>query len=852
MRSICTLIVLGTLAGSAGAATLPDTLSGNVKGTTLPNHTYVVKDSLIVNAGDTLRFSAGNTIIMGSPTGWIHVLGTFFCDGTKSSPNLFTVPLPRRTGPGQWGGIVGDSCTYFEMKWTTILWAGGNNTGGHAYRTIDIYSDYQNKTTTVFTDNTCIGTVDDCIGLHGGNASVLRNTIKWCGAPDGDNINVKSGTIGEIAYNVIWSSGGNGIKLNADPNLLRLTNMCVHNNTIVAGGWRRVGELGYGILVDASARAQIYNNIIGDMYQELEITHQADTVRTVYDNNLFFYSADSLKGVARYYPSDGVGKPAPHDILDVQASALFQSYQTYFTNDWFALDGENDYHLLSSAPAVGHGFTPPAAWVNPFFPGVNLPGDPNMGALGVYTFASSKSDTLSGNIKGTLLANHTYVVKDSLIVNAGDTLRFSAGDTVIMASPTGWIHVLGTFFCDGTKTSPNLFTVPPARRTGPGQWGGIVGDSCRYFEMKWTTILWAGGNNTGGHAYRTIDIYSDYQNKTTTVFTDNTCIGTVDDCIGLHGGNASILRNTIKWCGAPDGDNINVKSGTIGEIAYNVIWSSGGNGIKLNADPNLLRLTNMCVHNNTIVAGGWRRVGELGYGILVDASARAQIYNNIIGDMYQELEITHQADTVRTVYDNNLFFYSADSLKGLARYYPSDGVGKPATHDILDVKASALFASYNTYFTNDWFALDGENDYHLLPGAAALGHGFTPPASWVNPYFPGVNLPGDPNMGALGVITLTAVKNQNPGTAATFALMQNYPNPFNPSTTIEFEIPARTNVRLTVYDVLGREVASLYNGVHEAGRYPVVWNASNVASGMYFFRLEADRFTAIRKMLLLK
>ena len=257
-------------------------------------------------------------------------------------------------------------------------------------------------------------------------------------------------------------------------------------------------------------------------------------------------------------------------------------------------------------------------------------------------------------------------------------------------SPTGWIHVLGTFFCDGTKANPNLFTVPPARRTGPGQWGGIVGDSCKYFEMKWTTILWAGGNNTAGHAYRTIDIYSDYQNKTTTVFTDNTVIGTVDDCIGLHGGSASILRNTIKWCGAPDGDNINVKSGTIGEIAYNLIWSSGGNGIKVNADPTLLRITNMCIHNNTIVAGGWRRVGELGYAILIDASARAQIYNNIMGDMYQELEITTKADTVRTVHDNNLFFYSADSLKGLARYYPSDGVGRPATHDILDVTAGAV------------------------------------------------------------------------------------------------------------------------------------------------------------------
>ena len=77
-------------------------------------------------------------------------------------------------------------------------------------------------------------------------------------------------------------------------------------------------------------------------------------------------------------------------------------------------------------------------------------------------------------------------------------------------------------------------------------------------------------------------------------------------------------------------------------------------------------------------------------------------------------------------------------------------------------------------------------------------------------------------------------------------------NPFNPSTTIAFDIPVRSNVRLTVYDVLGREVAVLFNGVRETGRYSAVWNASNAASGMYFFRLEADRFTAVRKMLLMK
>ena len=851
LKKLTAILLLAIAISASVQAQLHSTLSGAVKGTTLPNRTYVIADSISINAGDTLTISSGDTLIMANPLGWIHIFGTLICDGTKAAPNLITVPVSRRTGPGQWGGILGDSCKYFEMKWTTILWAGGNNPGGHAYRTIDIYSDFANTTTTVFTDNTVIGTVDDCIGLHGGNASILRNTIKWCGAPDGDNINVKAGTIGEIAYNVIWGSGGNGIKINADVTLPRLTNICVHNNTIVAGGWRRVGELGYAILVDASARAQIYNNIMGDMYQELEITTKADTVRAVHDNNLFFYSVDSLGGAARYFPSDGVTRLAAHDIIDVHASDLFASYNAYFSNDWFGLDGSNDYHLLPASAATGHGFTPPDTWVNPSIVGI-LPGDPNIGALGVYkSTATLNTDSLSGSVKGTLLANHTYVIADSISINAGDTLRISSGDTLIMANPLGWIHIFGTLICDGTKAAPNLITVPVSRRTGPGQWGGIYGDSCKYFEMKWTTILWAGGSNTEGHAYRTIDIYSDFANTTTTVFTDNTVIGTVDDCIGLHGGNASILRNTIKWCGAPDGDNINVKSGTIGEIAYNVIWGSGGNGIKINADVTLPRLTNMCIHNNTIAAGGWRRVGELGYAILVDKSARGQIYNNIMGDMYQELEITTKADTLRTVHDNNLFFYSVDSLGGGARYFPSDGVTRQAAHDIIDVHASDLFASYNAYFTNDWFGLDGSNDYHLLPSAAATGHGITPLAAWTNPFFAS-NLPGDPNIGALGIYVTTKVKTQVNETPVNFALNQNYPNPFNPSTVISYQLPSNSRVSLKIYDILGREVASLIEGYQTAGVHQAQFNAQNLSSGVYFYRLSAPGQDFVKKMLLMK
>jgi hypothetical protein len=85
-----------------------------------------------------------------------------------------------------------------------------------------------------------------------------------------------------------------------------------------------------------------------------------------------------------------------------------------------------------------------------------------------------------------------------------------------------------------------------------------------------------------------------------------------------------------------------------------------------------------------------------------------------------------------------------------------------------------------------------------------------------------------------------------------FKLFQNYPNPFNPMTKITFAIPKTENVKLTVYDMLGREVAVLVNEKVNAGTYDVQFNGTNVASGVYFYRLEAGSFTDVKKMTLVK
>jgi hypothetical protein len=85
-----------------------------------------------------------------------------------------------------------------------------------------------------------------------------------------------------------------------------------------------------------------------------------------------------------------------------------------------------------------------------------------------------------------------------------------------------------------------------------------------------------------------------------------------------------------------------------------------------------------------------------------------------------------------------------------------------------------------------------------------------------------------------------------------FQLMQNYPNPFNPSTKIQYAISSRQLVILKVYDMLGREVATLVNENQKAGNYEVEFNGSNLASGIYFYRLKDGNYISTKKLVLLK
>lgn len=90
------------------------------------------------------------------------------------------------------------------------------------------------------------------------------------------------------------------------------------------------------------------------------------------------------------------------------------------------------------------------------------------------------------------------------------------------------------------------------------------------------------------------------------------------------------------------------------------------------------------------------------------------------------------------------------------------------------------------------------------------------------------------------------------GNSVTYELMQNYPNPFNPSTTITYAISQNTQVNLTIFDIVGNKITTLVDELQNAGSYSINFNGDNLVSGVYFYKLSTEKFTSIKKLILLK
>jgi hypothetical protein len=100
------------------------------------------------------------------------------------------------------------------------------------------------------------------------------------------------------------------------------------------------------------------------------------------------------------------------------------------------------------------------------------------------------------------------------------------------------------------------------------------------------------------------------------------------------------------------------------------------------------------------------------------------------------------------------------------------------------------------------------------------------------------------------IVALTGLKEGEIPTV--FALFQSYPNPFNPSTRISYDVPTSSHVNIEVFNMLGAHVATLVNEMRLPGRYSVSFEAGDLPSGLYFYRLKSESYTEVKRMLLMK
>jgi photosystem II stability/assembly factor-like uncharacterized protein len=257
-------------------------------------------------------------------------------------------------------------------------------------------------------------------------------------------------------------------------------------------------------------------------------------------------------------------------------------------------------------------------------------------------------------------------------------------------------------------------------------------------------------------------------------------------------------------------------------------WLCGGIRIEENSSPILVNVT---------IAGN--SGGEMGGVITNGGSHPIFINTNIWGNAQPEIELR-----AFTNWDCSITFSHCDVEGGQTKIHVvNDGAGIGSVH-WLD----------GNFESDPHFSDLQHGNVHLLKESPCINTG-TPLFVWQGDTLihmqPGQYVGPAPDIGAYEYAEPTGTHDCLPEPQST-SLSQNYPNPFNPTTTIRYGLPERSHANLAVYNTLGQQVTVLQNGEQEAGYHDVKFDASNLPSGVYFYRLQAGGFVQSKKLVILK
>ncbi len=518
------------------------------------------------------------------------------------------------------------------------------------------------------------------------------------------------------------------------------------------------------------------------------------------------------------------------------------------------------------------------------------------------TVPEKPTNVLAGDITTeiTLTPENDYTLRGIVRVQAGGVLNIEPGVTIYGENATQGSLVVkpgGKIYAEGTKEQPIVFTsefTKPGATSTPnyGDWGGIIilGNApinvpggkatiegpadeyggndpddnsgvMKYVRIEYPGIAYSLNNEINGLTFGGVG------SGTTIEYVQVSYSG--DDSFEWFGGNVN-AKYLIAYRGWDD--DFDTDFGYSGKLQHllgvrdpDIADQSQSNGFESDNDgsgsTNEPR-TSPTWYNVTLIGPAATSTSTINSlyrrGMHLRRSSQNKIKNALILGWPTGLYI----DGTNTV---------ADMQAGTAAYMKNSIIAGSVTQDFQSTDAAfqtnmpswfttnggTTFTTTNAVKLIDPFNLEKVNPFPLKDSPVYVGYA-TPPndgffdtdAIYIGAF--GGNKNWAEAWSSLNFVPVSVKEEINNSLPVEFELSQNYPNPFNPSTTIKFSIPKAANVSLKVYNTLGQEVAQIINGFREAGNYSVNWNASNLASGIYIYRLETNNSTIIKKMTLIK